>query len=81
MSVQQCAKAYRWPHPLAWLNDHLDEIANDEHRPPEIRVSRLLFECKQLAAKLDADDIQDEYQNLMDEDGYFTRRSAAQTGR
>ena len=34
-------------------------------------MSRLLFECKQLAAKLDADDIQDEYQNLMDKAGYF----------
>ena len=71
MAVQQRAKACRWPHPLEWLTDYLDEIANDESRPAEIRVSRLLFECKQLAAKLDADDIQDEYQNLMDEDGYF----------
>ena len=71
MSGPPRAKGYRWSHPLAWLTDYLDEIANDESKPAEVRISRLLFECKQLAVKLDADDIQDEYQNLIDEAGYF----------
>ena len=54
---------YKWSHPRDWLDDYLTRHADD--------AERLLAEAKVLAGLLDSDEIQDEYQREMDEDGYF----------
>ena len=64
---------YKFATPLDWLEHHLDRIADGDEAVTSQPVTRLLFEAKQLARLLDSDQIQDEYQNLMDDDGYFDR--------
>ena len=63
---------YKFDSPHDWFNQHIEAIAAS---PDAVsigdQVTRLAFECKQLARLLDADQLQDEYQNLMSEDGYF----------
>lgn len=53
---------YRWSHPLEWLDEKLDTL------PP----AEVLSWAKQLAQQLDGDQIQDLFQQDMDDDGYFT---------
>ena len=53
---------YKWQHPSEWLEEYLTNL-ND--------ANKLLFEAKELASKLDGDEIQDLYQSEMDADGYF----------
>jgi len=57
--------AYRWESPHDWLDSHLEKVSAE---PGE-----LLSEAKELARKLDADQIQDIYQSDMDADGYFDK--------
>lgn len=54
---------YKWDHPSDWLHEHINGHENLEDLK---RVAR------QLASQLDGDQIQDEFQDRMDEDGYFT---------
>ena len=52
---------YRWHHPIEWLLEKADKWNEEELRA----------ELKNLAHKLDGDQIQDEYESEMDADGYF----------
>lgn len=54
-------KKYKWNSPNEWLNDKIDS-----YDPHELRLI-----AKTLATRLDADEVQDEFQSDMDEDGYF----------
>lgn len=54
-------KVYRWGSPLEWL------IEASQSWDAE----RLACEVRALAARLDSDQLQDEYQTEMDADGYF----------
>jgi hypothetical protein len=60
-------KTYRWQHPHDWLLEKADEWNH----------TQLLAEFKSLAMKLDGDQIQDEYQSEMDQDGYFDEEKEA----
>jgi len=53
---------YRWSHPAEWLDHWIDE-----HQ----EVDALDHLARELASKLDADQIQDLFQDEMDADGYF----------
>ena len=52
---------YRWDSVHEWLVEKIEEW----------RLGRCRAELKVLIAKLDQDVLQDEYQDLMSEDGYF----------
>jgi hypothetical protein len=54
-------KKYRWSSPHAWLLDRIEEWPEDELR----RCAR------DLALLCEADDIQNLFQQEMDDDGYF----------
>lgn len=54
---------YHWSHPSEWLDHYLEQDTHD--RDDLIRIARAL------AGKLDGDQIQDEFQDEMTEDGYF----------
>ncbi len=55
----------RYDSPFEWLDDYLTRLADSGD------VVALFAECKNLANRLDGDDIQDEYQIEMEKDGYF----------
>jgi hypothetical protein len=57
-------KTYRWDTPYEWLSEAAREWT------PE----RLYQELCTLALKHDSDTLQDEYQNEMQEDGYFKKQ-------
>lgn len=54
-------KVYRWSSPLDWLSE----------ASKEWDAERLASELYALASRLDSDQLQDEYQAEMDDDGYF----------
>ena len=54
---------YRWDHVHAWF-DHYLEADRDREELANL--------CRQLAEKLDSDQLQDLFQGEMDDDGYFT---------
>ena len=55
--MRMAETSYKWAGPHEYL-EGLDE-------------TRLLFEARELAMKLDPDTIQDEYERRMEDDGYF----------
>ena len=66
MAKAENGKTYKWAHPSEWLNDYITELAQRGD------VETLAFTARELAEKLDGDQIQDIYQQVMDCDGYFT---------
>jgi hypothetical protein len=63
-------KVYKWDHPLTWLYDYIDRIG--AYNPADNPIDELQAIARQLAEKLDGDQIQDLFQSEMDADGYFT---------
>ena len=57
--------SYRWSHPSEWLEYYISEVAERGD------VETLAQIARELAANLDGDQIQDTYQPIMDDDGYF----------
>ena len=55
----------RYDNPFQWLDEYLTRLAEAND------IAALFAECKNLANRLDADEIQDEYQAEMEKDGYF----------
>lgn len=58
----QTEKKYKWDSAQEWLQQYLASLGPVE----------LLQEARNLATKLDGDEIQDLYQSDMDAQGYFT---------
>jgi hypothetical protein len=56
---------YKFENAHDWLDSYLTRLAEAND------VAALFSEAKNLALMLDADQIQDEYQTEMDNDGYF----------
>lgn len=57
---------YKWNSPLEWLEETIKDGRWDDRSK-----GGLCGEILTLARLLDSDQLQDEYQNLMDEDGYY----------
>ena len=53
--------AFKWKTPQDWLVSYLKGLSKEG----------LLREAMILASKLDDDQVQEEYESLMDNDGYF----------
>ena len=71
---------HRWEHAHDWLDHHFAEKAKAirEIVPPDAGpdfimhyVDQFIADVKQLALKLDADQIQELYESDMDSDGFF----------
>lgn len=59
--TQPTPKKFKWSNPFEWLQD------NTRTWSPQ----RFEHEFWILASKMDSDELQDEYENCMREDGYF----------
>jgi hypothetical protein len=57
---------YRWSNPQEWLGDKLTQLANDDEYPEILEIARTL------SGMVDADQVQNLFQNEMDSNGYFT---------
>jgi len=60
---------YRWPTPMEWLLDHIAEAGPAQTKVIAIRLAKVL----------DADTIQEIYQEEMSKDGYFRESLSWQT--
>lgn len=56
---------HKWENPHEWLNERLGKCED---------VHQFKMYAKELLTKINADDIQDLFQDEMDKDGYFDRQ-------
>ncbi len=61
-SPKNVARRYQWQYPSDWLTEKIETMPEYE----------LVSFCKRVIALLDSDQIQNEFQEDMSADGYFT---------
>ncbi len=61
---------YKWNSPLEWLEDKVEQWD----------AAQIKSELLTLARRLTSDDLQDEYENNMSDDGYFQKQHRHSVG-